>query len=216
MNIISGILGFISLVLASVLGYLYMSYEFITPKELKKNYIESKNVNFYNLPYDIQNEYILKNNCPEPEVQIKEIVTEKIVYKPEIKEVIVEKPMIKEVIKNSTTKVVDFNTDSFKRFQCTKQRDGFYNASKRCLSNLNKFLDKNKDAKYFEVIGLVSTSEIKKLGLDELQINGLATKRIEDVVWETKEYLGKSNIFRANYHSISKANQKGFVLKAHY
>jgi hypothetical protein len=195
MNFISSIFVIISLVLASFVGYMYLNYEFIKSQDLKNNYIAYDKVQFYNLPLEVQDQYILKDSCPKPHVQIKEVVQEKIVEK-----------QGKDALYTQNYKV-------FKCYDFPNQRSWL---DKQCISKLQSFLDKEKQSKFFEVIAVVSENEFKTLKSTELKLQGLAKKRAEDAMWEMKSYLpNHKNIFSANYHVKSYEN-KGFVVRAYY
>ena len=215
MNLISGIFIGISFILASFVGYLYLTYDFIKPTDLKKQYIAYEKIEFYNLPFETQDRYTLKDNCPKPEVQIKEIIKEKIVYQQEVE--VQEK--IKKVVQE---KIVELQgkdalySQNYKVFKCYDFPNQRSWLDTQCIKNMQTFLDNEKEAKFFEVIAVISENEFSTLKQNQLQLEGLAKKRAEDAMWEIKTYLpNHKNIFSANYH-VKSHNNKGFVLRAYY
>ena len=99
----------------------------------------------------------------------------------------------------------------------------------KSLKELNKFLDKNKDARFFEVIGVINQTEFSVLDklkneankkgierISNLSQIGLSRKRVIEGTWSIKNHLGvDTNIQVVNYTITSKKNNKGFVVRAY-
>lgn len=226
------ILGFIVLVLAGVLGYNYYTYKMIKKKEFRENYIKKDSVSFDDLPSYVKNDYITKFDhnqqvrelnsqiskagSLEPKEKIVEVEVEKIVE--------VEKPV--EVYKSSAGEI---DKSKFKSYGCYEMVDGDFYSSKKCIAELHDFLDKNKDAKLFEVIGVYNNEEFEAVkNIHDIDMKkdlkkifnlaqaGLVEKRVEEGIWQVKNYLGFStNVKKVNYDVKSEYGLKGFVVRAY-
>ena len=117
----------------------------------------------------------------------------------------------------------------YKTYTCKDMLKGSFYIPKSCTKMLYKFLDKNKDAKMFEVIGVVDASEFKVLTKIKEPQNkskvikianfaqlGLAYRRVKEGKWAIRYYLDKNvNIQVVNYIIKSKKKSKGFVVRAY-
>jgi len=154
----------------------------------------------------------------------------KIVYKDKIvqgKDKVVEKTVFKDVV---------IDKSKFNFFRCYGMSPSGYRLSDKCERGLKKFLDKNKDAKLFEVIGVMNPKDfrtivilkqklelLKKLDLSGEQVDvlkhlvavGLDTLRVNETIWEVKKILGrKANIAPVSYDVNSK-QYRGTVVRAY-
>jgi len=240
--------------------YTYLSYDMVKKGDLKGKYVKIAEIEFEMLPSYVQDNYIekykynsqvdnLQNQISqlkdrpapvcEPEI-VEKIVTkvqkcepkvvEKIVTKIEkSKPKIIEKVVTK-VVKVEVVKKID--KTKYNTYRCFDMDNSGINPSKSCIDKLHKFLDKNKDAKLFEVIGIVDNSEFSVLKkakdakiaddkriekLSKLAQIGLSNQRVEEGIWAIKKYLGKDAPTQVvNYTvDLSTSNKKGFIIRAY-
>jgi hypothetical protein len=232
--------GFAAVLLAVFLAYTYYSNDMVKKGDLDKKYIKKDDVTFQDLPAYLQSDYISKSEHNqklleskqnyaklETEEKISNIKTSDntdIANVIEVEKIVeVEKPVT--VIRN----ISDIDKTKYKSFGCYEMVSGDYYASKNCINELHSFLDKNKDAKLFEVIGVYNNEEFdvaKKIGDEqekkelrrvfELAQIGLVEKRVTEGIWQIKNYLGFStNVQKVNYDIKSQYGIKGFVVRAY-
>lgn len=121
--------------------------------------------------------------------------------------------------------------------KCYDMEVGKYAISKQCHKNITAFVDKHKNAKYFEIIGIVDETEFTlfknlehnnfiydKLNVTQQSINemkklsqsGLAQHRAMGGNWVIKSHTQKKvHAYNANYHIVSKEGKKGIVIRAY-
>jgi hypothetical protein len=121
--------------------------------------------------------------------------------------------------------------------KCYDMEVGKYAISKQCHKNITAFVDKHKNAKYFEIIGIVDETEFtlfknlehnnfiyNKLNVTQESINemkklsqsGLAQHRAMGGNWVIKSHTQKKvHAYNANYHIVSKEGKKGIVIRAY-
>ena len=220
----------LTIVVSAVLGYIYFSYDMVDKGDLKTKYILKDDITYANLPYDIQEQYIqkysatlqintlkdkvnkLKNKKCEPKIitKIVEKPVEKIVTK------IVEKPILAKI-----------DRTNYKVYRCNKMENIVY-PSKSCLKTLKKFVDTNKDAKLFEVIGVYDTQGFETLDnlknvhnqnriekITHFAQIGLAQKRVSEAVWELKDMVPKDVAIQVVNYSVESKTEKGFIVRAY-
>ena len=236
----------LTIVVSAVLGYIYFSYDMVEKGDLKTKYILKDDITYANLPYDIQEQYIqkysatlqintlkdkvnkLKNKKCEPKIitKIVEKPVEKIVTK------IVEKP-VEKIVTKIVTKIVEkpilakIDRTNYKVYRCNKMENIVY-PSKSCLKTLKKFVDTNKDAKLFEVIGVYDTQGFETLDnlknvhnqnriekITHFAQIGLAQKRVSEAVWELKDMVPKDVAIQVVNYSVESKTEKGFIVRAY-
>ena len=233
--------------------YIYSTSVILSKKDYKENYIKVDDVEFNNLPSYIQSEYIKKYECPTKKVVEKVIdnslieqlqnenkkLKEKLLIQPTK---IITKTKIKNipVIKKETVIIKEdiFNTSKYDVAKCYNMAKGSDQLTKKCTKNIFNFINKHKNAKYFEVIGVLSRDDfliLKKLKknldvLEKLNVTtakikklekysdiGLSQKRVEETIWFIKQTLGKDTIaLPVNYTITSKYHNRGTVVRAYY
>lgn len=220
----AGVFAFICIVLAGFLGYKYYTFEMIEKKDFKKNYIKKDDIAFEDLPSYIKSDYISNFRHNQKIDELNSKIAQ--FSAPKIEEKIVEvEKIVEKIVK------IDSNIDksNFKSYRCFDMIGGDYVPSKTCIEELKIFLDQNKEAKLFEVIGvgngkgfeftnLVNDEDLKKKlkNYETLAQKGLIQKRVEEAVWEIKKYLGlKTNVQTATYDLELKEGEKGFILRAY-
>jgi len=116
----------------------------------------------------------------------------------------------------------------YNTYTCKTLDSGSISISKQCRNNLNTFLNKNKIAKKFEVIGLVDNKEFtlikaledvygkNRVGNISLYTQiGLSRQRVIEASWLIKRKLKSfAKINTVNYTVTSK-NKRGFVVRAY-
>ena len=130
----------------------------------------------------------------------------------------------------SVEKVKDFA-------QCYEMDNASYKISSKCRKNIIAYVEKHKDAKYFEIIGIVDNLEFnlfnnlqnnkslyKRLGVDQRVIDkmkkltrrGLSKERASEASWVIKSYTKrKAATYNANYELVSKKGQRGVIVRAY-
>ena len=222
-------------ILFSVGIYFYTSYEIISKDDFKNNYKLKSTISFDDLSYAIQDEYTLKSNIPSNNTQ--DLINQIDNLKSKLKN-----QKVKTIVNtNIVTKFVSTNSFDVKKFNVAKCYDMKTNddqLSKTCQKNILSFLQKNKDAKYFEVIGLLSNDDFLYLNkfkknldvltklnvtpsiidrLERFAYVGLSNKRVEETIWFINQNSKtKLNIFPVNYTVTSKSHNKGTIVRAYY
>ncbi len=241
----------LSSVFVVVLGfiiYIYLNFDMIKKGDLTNKYIKTDEITFYSLPTYVQNEYINKSSSRnkidtinQKVEQLKKknkiLVNEKdkllqTITKHKEQSNIIKKQIIEVVEdKNVSIKVSD-NQSVFKKFdvfKCYDMGDGGFYQSDASIENLNKFLENHKDAKYFEIIGVINKLDFKLLREAKSQLNnkqlnlieqlsqlGLSRKRVIEGTWNIKQYLGEDVSLKVvNYTITSQKDHKGFVIRAY-
>jgi ribosomal protein L17 len=240
-NFLVYILLFCIVLLIGVAGVILAQYEVISKDELKNKYMKKSDVSFDSLPSYIKAEYIEKYRCnTTPTVQrveVEKLVTETKTIEVE-KEIEVKKVVeVEKVVEKLVSEDV-FSKENYKVAKCYDMASGTSWLSKACKKNIEKFLWVNKDAKYFEVIGVVSSDDflilnklkknqdvLVKLNVTSKKIDrlekhadvGLSKKRVEATSWFIKKTLGiDTKVLPVNYHITSKQNNKGTVVRVYY
>ena len=232
--------GFVAVVLAIFLGYTYSSKDMVKKGDLDKKYIKKDDITFQDLPAYLQSDYISKFehnqqlsrlNQQISELGSKNKAGEKISSTPDDVEKVIEVEKIVEVEKPVTIvkTIGDIDKTKYKSYGCYEMVSGDYYPSENCINKLHDFLDKNKDAKLFEVIGIYNNEEFdaaKKIGNEQerkdlkrvfdLAQAGLVEKRVVEGIWQIKNHLGFStNVRKVNYEIKSQYGLKGFVVRAY-
>ena len=118
-----------------------------------------------------------------------------------------------------SVKVTSNNIDKtkYKTYTCKDMLKSDFYISKNCNKMIHKFLDKNKNSKMFEVIGVVGSDEFKLSNkISDFAKLGLAHKRVTEGKWAIKYHLGhNTNVQVVNYIITSKKKYKGFVVRAY-
>jgi len=174
-----------------------------------------------------------------PVVVEKIIEVEKIVEVEKVIEKIVEVETIKEVEKIVTVPinlqdevqiVKEFKKSNltFNTYTCKTMDSGGINISQKCKKDLKQFLDKNKNSKMFEVIGMVDNKDFKLINtlkdvygekrikhLAKYSQIGLSRQRVIEASWLVKKHVGNyKNIKTVNY-TVNAKDKKGFVVRAY-
>ncbi|MGB5868281.1 MAG: hypothetical protein WBG69_10455 [Arcobacteraceae bacterium] len=160
-----------------------------------------------------------------------EKIVEKIVKVPVEKIVEVEKVIAIPVEVQSEFKEensLDTNSKAFNTYTCKNMGEGSIKITTQCIKALHRFLDDNKDAKKFEVIGMVDDKDFKLINtlkdvygeqrikdLSKYSQIGLSRQRVIEASWLVKEYIGDyKNIKTVNY-TVHTKDKKGFVVRAY-
>lgn len=237
-------------ILLSYIGYVYSSKEMVNKKEMHEQYIKKADITFDTLPIYIQNKYVLKSLY---DYKVKELDTRNLSTVKKLEEVIAKnkEEVVKKIIENKDdidtkidTKVtlipkkqkiqeptvsnIISKSHTSKTYTCKTLRSSSEYITKRCKNELNRFLDSNKDATRFEVIGLIDNKEfllIKKLqdvygkqrvgNLSKYAQRGLSKQRVIEASWAIRQHLGKDIQLNSVNYTITKKNKRGFIVKAY-
>jgi hypothetical protein len=213
-----------SLVPLLVVAIGFVVYLYTAKKEKSVQYISKpvevmvkQELKFDNLPNDIKNKYILKSQYEE---DIKKV---KLESKPIVKDKIIKDKVNSQdlVVYNSSNKsdIVFKNSSEAKdMLKCYDMKSLKSDLSQSCQKNLKEFILKNKDIKYYEIVGIVSADDID----DETNIKkyknliyaGLAQKRANEMAWFMRKIIGQKPIIRViNYPVLSKKSNKGAIVR---
>jgi hypothetical protein len=121
--------------------------------------------------------------------------------------------------------------------KCYDMKEGEYYISYQCKKDIVSFVDKHKDAKYFEIIPIVDDSEFKlfknlennnfiyeNLGTNQSTIDklkmfaqeGLAKQRAVEASWVIKAHTNReATTFTVHYELVSKEGRKGILVRAY-
>ncbi len=242
----------LSSILVTALGvaiYIYLNFAMIKKDDLANKYIKTEEIEFYSLPYHVQDEYIKKSlsknkidminkeveqlkNKNKNLLNEKERLLQTIVAQQE-QQIDIIKEQIPKITENKSIEVEVSDKQNISKefdvFKCYDMSEGGFYQSDTSIGNLNKFLEDHKDAKYFEIIGVVDELDFKllreaKSKLDNKQLNyieqlsqlGLSRKRVIEATWNIKQYLGEDVTLKVvNYTITSQRKYKGFVIRAY-
>ncbi len=111
-----------------------------------------------------------------------------------------------------------------------------YMLTRQCESGLKKFLKKNSDAKYFEVIAVMNPKDFRTIKileqktdllsqidlnkkqvsqLKELSSVGLDKLRVVETMWQVKKVLGRQTIVVPVSYNVKSTVYRGTVLRAY-
>lgn len=237
-NVINIVLGAVVIGLLVFGGYIYQTKNIVSKGE---------NKTFKDLPLYVQEEYVsksdmlkLKEELQDSKEQIKQL-KEKVDQKQDMINSFVPtdkkvdtKQEIKERVIEKIVKVPDsIDKTNYKTYTCKTFDPAGIVIPDSCKKTLFNFLDENKNAKLFEIIGLVDDKEfrlIKNLedvyGKEKIKNikkyvqRGLSRQRVVEMTWLIKEHfhnLGDDSfkLNAVNYTLYSK-NKRGFVIKAYF
>ncbi len=239
----------IIVILLIYIGYIYKTKVVLSQDKLDEQYIKKESVVFDNLPTYIQNEYVLKSQYDykvnEYEAEISnftnKVKLEDTITTPKVVEKIIEVEKVVEVPKvdaintaiPSRTQGVEAQKtieakEHFETYTCKTLKSGSEYITLKCKNDLKNFIEKHKDAKRFEVIGLVDKQEFKliekledvygkvRLGnLAKYSQTGLSRQRVIEATWIIKKYIPKNiSVDTVNY-TVTGKNKRGFVVRAY-
>lgn len=236
-NVVNIVLGAVVIGLLVFGGYIYQTKS-IVPKGDKKT--------FDDLPLYIQEQYVpksdmlsLQEQLQDSKEQIKQlkgqldqkqdmrsplVPNNKLDAKQEVREKVIEK-----IVKVPDT----IDKTNYKTYTCKSFDPAGISIPDSCKKSLFTFLDTNKNAKLFEIIGLVDDREfrliknledvygVKKIkDIKKYVQRGLSRQRVVEMTWLIKEHfhnLGDDDfkLNAVNYTLYSK-NKRGFVIKAYF
>lgn len=176
---------------------------------------------------ELQESYLkLENDLNQTQLAFKTLQQEKALLDRQLKNVSSKKDQV-----TSKATMVKSSTHCYDMYQ------GSYHIPKQCRKNILRYVNKHKDAKYFEIIGIVDSAEFKlydkleknnflyeKLGVSERSIRnlkkftqeGLAKHRAMEASWVIKMHTKKEAVtYNVHYHLLSKKGQKGFIIRAY-
>jgi len=166
----------------------------------------------------------------DKEVSAEPKIVEKIIYKDKViqgKEKIIEKVIVQD-------RIID--KSKFNTFRCYGMSPSGFRLTTSCAANLKKFLEKNSDSKYFEVIGVMNPKDfrsivilkqklelLKELDLSAEQVDtlkdlvavGLDKLRVNETIWEVKKILGRQAAVVPVSYDVHSKNVRGTVLRAY-
>jgi len=243
-----------------VYGYTKGNFEGISKKELKENYTLNSEIRFDSIGIAEQNKYIPRDLYKEVVNKLKNKeprVIEKIVYKDKIKEKIiagkttqvkVEKIVYKDKIVKQDPRVIEklvektiykdrtIDKSKYNFFSCYGMKPSGYALTTKCASGLKKFLKKNSDAAYFEVIAVMNPKDFRTIKileqktdllsqidlnkrqvsqLKELSSVGLDKLRVVETMWQVKKVLGRDTIVVPVSYNVKSSIHRGTVLRAY-
>jgi len=122
----------------------------------------------------------------------------------------------KVIVNNIETKIN--SEEKYNTLMCTNMIKSKYNMTKSCFNDIQKFALNNKDAKYFEVMGMISKEDFLKEDFqNDILKTGFASKRARVVIWTLREALEfKTKVLPVNYYITSSVNYRGSVIRAYY
>lgn len=121
--------------------------------------------------------------------------------------------------------------------QCDSMLQGSHEVSSKCRQKITNYVDKHRDALYFEIIGMIDPVEFKfftlvkknpsifaDMGISSDVLKriqryvdqGLAKQRAFEASWIIKLHTDKqAHTYNANYHITSKKGYKGVLVRAY-
>ena len=186
---------------------------------------------FRDLPQDLQAEYSPKEDLLRLKDSLAELSSQKQQLLQQLDAMSQNRyEQEKELLTTKAQMVDDFA-------KCYTMNMGSYIIYYECKKNILDYIEKHKDAKYFEIIGIVDDAEFilfknlekndfiyEKLGvskhaidkLKKLSQTGLAKHRSIEASWVIKSHTKQEAItYNAQYHLVSKEGKKGFIVRAY-
>jgi len=234
-------------ILLGYIGYVYASHDMVNKNELKEKYVLKNDINFYMLPSHIKSQYVefydhneqvdtLKQKIQNLQTQLKEDtkIIEKVIEVPveKVVEKIVEVEKMIAIpieieVKEKPTNIFN-NANQFNTYTCKNMEEGSIEISQKCIKELHSFLDKNKEAKKFEVIGMVDNQDFKLINtlkdvygekkikhLSKYSQIGLSRQRVIEASWLVREYIGDYKHIKTVNYTVHSKNKKGFIIRAY-
>ncbi len=121
--------------------------------------------------------------------------------------------------------------------KCYDMDSAAYKISPQCRKDIIDYVDRHKDAKYFEIIGIVDNLEFnlfnnlernkklyRRLGVDQRVVDkmkkltrrGLSKERASEASWVIKVHTKRqAATYNANYELVSEKGHKGVVIRAY-
>ncbi len=227
-------------ILIAALGALGYFYADLNSQSFQEKDSVKKIANFEDLPLDVQKEYKSLSEYKSLEMRLENVQEQNELLvamdkneKPDFQtEVVTEKnaEALEEIPKDAKL-IKEFAS-------CYDMEMGSYIISWKCKKNIISFIDKHKDASYFEIISLVDDSEFSlyknlqnndfiydKLGVTQKSIDkmkklsqsGLAKHRAVEANWVIKAHTNrKAKVYSANYHLISHDAKRGVLVRAYH
>jgi len=240
----------IIVILLVYIGYVYSTKVIVTSQKMQEEYTKKTDTTFDMLPQEIQNKYVLKSlydfkinqleaknrntirNLEETLAKKESKTEEKSIENENIADTNIqtnspllpkEQTIEKQIVSNDILKM-----HTSKTYTCKTLRNSSEYITQKCKKELIEFLDKNKDAKRFEVIGVIDNQEFKLLkkledvygkkrlgNLSKYAQSGLSRQRVIEASWVVKQHLGKKVVVDAVNYTITKKHKRGFVVKAY-
>ncbi|WP_419770508.1 MAG: hypothetical protein ACNI3C_01585 [Candidatus Marinarcus sp.] len=243
-----------------VMGYFYYHEHFRKPLPQVTNVENVEKVSrFGDLPYEVRTQYVtqssyknLQKKFDDASEQKQTLLNENAQLKEQLQQAqvkmeSVETPQEAVAIQSSTMEEAmppQVNETTGKKItrvkefaKCYDMPTGSYAISKTCRNSIVSFIDKHKNAQYFEIIGLVDETEFTlyknleinnfiydKLGVNQHSINsmkkftqfGLAKFRAIEANWVIKVHTKrKAKAYTATYNLLSKDGKKGIIIRAY-
>lgn len=204
------------------------------PAENNQEVAKVKCENFSDLPENTQNSYVLKGDLEAIQESFSKLQTQNNTLNHQLtlaKGNVVEENIKEEkVVSTEATKVKDFA-------KCYNMDNSDYIISYQCKKEITNYVDKHKDAKYFEIIAIVDPLEFKlyknlqnneflyeKLDVNQTTIDklkkfsqaGLAKQRAVEASWVIKAHAGrKTKTYTVHYEIVSQEGKKGVLVRAY-
>lgn len=227
----------------------------------------TQSLEFQDLPYRVQLQYKTNEEFKKVEAKLNAALEEKQAFLKEIAALQEEKGQAlqtasqttqevskkAEITSKESTQTIDktalnmsYESSSSKELLAKRVKDfakcydmevGKYSISTQCRKNIITFVDKHKNAKYFEIIGIIDETEftlyknleINNFIYDKLKVtqdtidtmkklsqSGLAKHRAIEANWVIKAHTQKkAQVYNANYNLLSNDGKKGFVIRAY-
>jgi len=204
------------------------------------NFAKTDTKTFEALPETVQSQYVKSTIYSELQTAFVELKAELAAAKKSLiqkedqldshSEDMVEIEQVSSSVDMPVSKVKDFA-------QCYEMENASYKVSSLCRKNIIAYVEKHKDAKYFEIIGVVDNLEFnlfnnlqnnkslyKRLGVNQRVIDkmkkltrrGLSKERASEASWVIKSYTKrKAATYNANYEIVSKKGQRGVIIRAY-
>lgn len=183
-------------------------------------------ITFESLPQNIKDKYISK---AQYDAKIKELELQ-------LKQKSATASNVAPVVKNTTTATASSEVSPYnfvneaqnalgnsaqpiEMIRCYDTNANAIEITQTCQNNINDALTKHKDAKYFEIVGVIGESDKKAFNVsDEKALEylsmGLAQSRANEAAWYIRKKVGNTPTIRPiNYPVYSKQDNKGALIK---
>lgn len=250
------VMALVIVVLFGYIGYLYSVNDMLKKGELQEQYIKKENLSFADLEYEESQKYILRDEHDTEIEKLNERITQlnsadqfrESLAKPTVieqptfmeksvkveqiveveKKVEVEKVVEVEKIVEVIKEIPPINRTKYQTYTCKSMKNSGVYIPKECKKELKRFILKNKDAREFEIIGMVDNKEFKLIktledvyghnaikNISKFTKVGLSRKRVVEATWQVKKYAPKNANVNAVNYTITQKDKRGFVVRAY-
>lgn len=234
MNCKSAFFGILSLFVVSIIAVVYLglgwsSVGFMSVEELDDKYIEKNKAEFYDLPLEVQEQYISRSQMPEPKT-ITKTVTKTVTKIDEtaLNELQAENEKLKaklaEYVNAPQTELSKENFALYgetpvRTIRCSDFKDNQYFITPSCKQKVEDFITQYGKPAHFEIVSMIDKSDFHNFKssntdpeISMLIDEGLAKLRAKEVGWHIRQKAPSGSFYSFPPYQFSTDETKGVVI----